>query len=82
LRAAVGTALPPSEIARYERGLATTRAGLSPAAFDVAWEAGQGLAWMQAAEEALAVARRIAGSVSATGSVQDMPAGDDITGTA
>ena len=60
LRNEIGTPLPQSETARYERGLARTRAGLNPAAFAAAWDTGERLSWMEAAAAALDAAHRIA----------------------
>jgi predicted ATPase/class 3 adenylate cyclase len=66
LRAEIGAPLPESEAVRHERGLGKARAGLRAAAFTAAWDAGHGWSWMQAAEEALGIARRIALPASRT----------------
>jgi predicted ATPase/DNA-binding XRE family transcriptional regulator len=52
LRAAIGTPLPPSEQADYERNLAVARAG-DPQAFTTAWDIGRALELEQAVEFAL-----------------------------
>ncbi|HEU5099840.1 MAG TPA: hypothetical protein VFU22_12505, partial [Roseiflexaceae bacterium] len=56
LRDAIGSPLPPSERADYERVLRATRAA-DPLAFDAAWDAGRAIEAEQAVGYALAEER-------------------------
>ena len=59
LRAEIGAPLPQSEMARYRHGVETIHSALGEPAVSTAWEEGRTLPWMQAAAEALDVARGI-----------------------
>ena len=66
LREELGAPIPPSEMARYQRGLDMTRSALGDEAFQRAWAAGRALPLDDAISEALRVAREIAQTAGVT----------------